>query len=201
MRTPNNNEKIIDSRDVIDRIEELNEERKSLEDELNELNEKNKVFEDILTAVLERASELCGKDVGDFGGAGGLVDYIVAGWEEDEYGALAAEITEASEALTDLSEAIQEAAEALANWDEFNQEELKSLQSLEAAGLPDWKFGTTLVRDSYFTEHAVNEADSIFGIEFNQWPYTCIDWEQAATELQQDYTQVDFDGVTYWARA
>ena len=33
------------------------------------------------------------------------------------------------------------------------------------------------------------------------WPYSCIDWEQAAEELQQDYMSVEFDGVTYWMRA
>lgn len=190
MRIPNNNQNVIDSRDVVARIEDLNEERKSLEDELNELNEKS----DKLIAVLEQASELCGKGAGGFGGTGRLVD-------NDELLALANEIEAAADTLTTWGEASQEAAEALANWDEFNQEELKALQSLESAGIPEWEYGTTLVRDSYFTEHAVNEADSIFGIDFNQWPYTCIDWEQAATELQQDYTQVDFDGVTYWVRA
>ena len=33
------------------------------------------------------------------------------------------------------------------------------------------------------------------------WPYTCIDWERAARELQYDYTGADFDGVTYYYRA
>ena len=26
------------------------------------------------------------------------------------------------------------------------------------------------------------------------------DWERATRELQMDYTEVDFDGVTYWIR-
>jgi hypothetical protein len=29
---------------------------------------------------------------------------------------------------------------------------------------------------------------------------SCIDWDQAARELQVDYFDVDFDGVTYWIR-
>ena len=32
------------------------------------------------------------------------------------------------------------------------------------------------------------------------WPCSCIDWKQAALELQQDYTAFDFAGVTYWGR-
>jgi hypothetical protein len=28
-----------------------------------------------------------------------------------------------------------------------------------------------------------------------------IDWEQAAYELKQDYTEVNFDGVSYWIRS
>jgi hypothetical protein len=34
-----------------------------------------------------------------------------------------------------------------------------------------------------------------------KWPFTCIDWEQAASELQMDYSAVDFDGVIYWIRS
>lgn len=32
------------------------------------------------------------------------------------------------------------------------------------------------------------------------WPFDCIDWKKAARELQMDYTSAEFDGVTYWAR-
>ncbi len=33
------------------------------------------------------------------------------------------------------------------------------------------------------------------------WPLTCIDWEQAARELQQDYTSVSYGGHDYWTLA
>jgi hypothetical protein len=33
-----------------------------------------------------------------------------------------------------------------------------------------------------------------------RWPATCINWEEAADQLKVDYTTVDFDGVTYWYR-
>lgn len=81
--------------------------------------------------------------------------------------------------------------------------ELRDLRALSAEGesLADWEHGVTLVRDSYFEEYARDLAADLGGIhERNQWPATCIDWERAATELQQDYTPIDFDGVTYWGR-
>lgn len=82
--------------------------------------------------------------------------------------------------------------------------ELASLERLarEAADYSDdWEFGSTLIRDSYFVEYAQELAEELVpdGTDMS-WPYRCIDWQQAARELQQDYTSVDFDGITYWIR-
>ena len=73
---------------------------------------------------------------------------------------------------------------------------------------PDWEHGEILIRDSYFKEYAQELAEdcapfprnSPEGKALEMWPYRCIDWDQAARELQMDYTSVDFDGVTYWIR-
>ncbi len=82
--------------------------------------------------------------------------------------------------------------------------ELAALKAFaeEAEGYaPDWRYGATLIRDSYFTEYAEQLADDIGAIDRNaRWPLSCIDWDKAASELQQDYTGVEFDGVTYWVR-
>ncbi len=62
--------------------------------------------------------------------------------------------------------------------------------------------GATAIRDSYFKEYAEQLADDIGAIDSNAgWPLSCIDWDQAARELQQDYSTFDFDGVTYWVRS
>ncbi len=61
----------------------------------------------------------------------------------------------------------------------------------------------TLIRDSYFEDYARELAEDVGALNAewsSQWPYSCIDWEQAARELQMDYTAADLDGVTYWAR-
>lgn len=83
--------------------------------------------------------------------------------------------------------------------------ELAALQALadEASGYAaDWRYGETLIRDSYFKDYAMELAEEIASDEMRDrsWPYNCIDWDQAARELQMDYTAVDFDGVTYWIR-
>lgn len=105
------------------------------------------------------------------------------------------------------------AAEALAGSKDADY--LLSLVRLatEAADCEDWQYGATLIRDSYFTEYAQELADDLGSFRVrhaydrrqdrdlsSEWPFTCIDWEHAARELQSDYTAVDFGGVTYWVR-
>lgn len=64
----------------------------------------------------------------------------------------------------------------------------------------DW-YPVTLIRDSYFENYAREYADDIGATQRDMsWPYSCIDWKQAARELQMDYTSCEFDGVTYWYR-
>ncbi len=88
--------------------------------------------------------------------------------------------------------------------DNDEAEELKILKALaeEASGYAsDWSYGETLIRDSYFKKYAEELADDLGMIDSDaKWPMTCIDWERAARELQQDYTAVEFDDVTYWIR-
>ena len=84
------------------------------------------------------------------------------------------------------------------------KEELEILKALaeEASGSSDWPHGEALIRHSYFEEYAQELAEDIGAINRDMsWPNNCIDWEQAARELQMDYMNVDFDGVEYWIRA
>ncbi len=64
----------------------------------------------------------------------------------------------------------------------------------------DW-YPVTLIRESHFTEYAQELADDIGAMTTgDKWPYTCIDWEQAARELKMDYSTVEYDGTTYFYR-
>ena len=103
----------------------------------------------------------------------------------------------------------QEDVNALAEWETDNAEELAELESLlddlnGMGGDEQWEgdwYPATLIRDSYFQDYAQELAEECCMIDTNaKWPMTCIDWEQAARELQWDYSSVEVNGVTYWTR-
>jgi hypothetical protein len=92
-------------------------------------------------------------------------------------------------------------------WAIQNEDDAKELKVLielaeEAEGYAsDWRYGETLIRDSYFEDYARDLAEDIGAIKENaSWPNNYIDWEAASEALKQDYTSVEFDGVTYWVR-
>ena len=88
--------------------------------------------------------------------------------------------------------------------DDDEKAELATLKALEeeASGSPDWRYGETLIRDSYFTDYAQETAEDCGMLkDATSWPLTCIDWDEAADQLKQDYFSVAFDGVTYWIRS
>lgn len=88
--------------------------------------------------------------------------------------------------------------------DQEEIEELEALKDLAEQGegySPDWKYGETLIRDSYFRDYAMDLAEDIGAINHDAgWPNTCIDWDQAARDLQMDYSCITFKGVDYWIR-
>jgi hypothetical protein len=154
MTAISNTDDVIDSRDVIERIEELEGERQNLVDSLDEARE----------AARENTDE-----------------------------AFDEELKEATDAaLTELEQ-----------WDEENKAELDALKALveEAEGYSeDWRYGATLVRNSYFEDYARGLLEDIGDIPRNLPHYIVIDWEETARNIQMDYTEVDFDGVSYWVR-
>lgn len=153
---PSNTDDVIDSRDVIARIEELESERADLAEAVSEAE----------TDVNEAATE-----------------------------------DDAEDAQTAHADAVT----ALATWHESDEgQELKTLKALadQCEGYGDWDYGETLIRESYFQSYAQELAEDCGMISKDlAWPCTCIDWGQACRELKMDYTEVDFDGVSYFMRA
>ncbi len=89
-----------------------------------------------------------------------------------------------------------------------DKQELALLEQFEGEWYPD-----TLIRESYFEQYAREQAEDIYSQELSdaKWPFTCIDWEQAAKELNHDYTSIELrpldenreecDAITYYYRA
>ena len=59
--------------------------------------------------------------------------------------------------------------------------------------------GVTLIEDGReWRDYAETFAEDVFNIDCSRWPFTCIDWDDAACELAADYTTVTFDGDDYY---
>ena len=167
-----NNDDVIDSRDVIARIEELEAEFDSAE--ISEDNGATPQRDDAGNVIVQLGTcGTCGKSWNDA---------LISGSTPAPAGRCPYE---------GLHEEL---------------DELKALKALAEKAenyVSDWEHGATMIRESHFKEHAQELAEDIGAIKFDvssQWPYTCIDWDKAARELKMDYTEVDYDGVTYLVR-
>lgn len=110
-------------------------------------------------------------------------------------------------ALADMEDD-REAQQEADTWDDEDEAGYVALKAFveEGESLSDWPHGEGLICDSYFKTYAREMAEDIganIGAvkDADHWPCTCIDWEEAAEELKQDYTSIDFGGVTYWGRS
>lgn len=173
-----NSDKVIDSRDVIARIDYLKGELADLTQEVENAR-----------AALEESQEArerlpCEGD-GQAPNSASSADYELAE-KADE---CAAELTAAQTALKD--------------WHDSSEgEELLALLELADEGetCGDWHHGATLIHEDYFTDYCVQLVQDIGDLPHNIPGYLVIDWEATADNLRQDYTSIDFGGVTYFVR-
>lgn len=223
-----NSADIIDSRDVIARIEELRKGRKPWASGWNmpgclpdcepatfaEFSEAGESIAEELRRVADDADTVCNCDEHSWYGehhasACALADTPMS--YADDLRALADEFELADDDADGFS---RKAPNGLYYWickaesdglDEDDADELRALESLadECEGYGDWEHGATLIRESHFEDYARELAEDLYGaaIRNASWPFDCIDWEQAAAALRHDYMTVDFDGVEYLLRA
>ena len=91
-------------------------------------------------------------------------------------------------------------------WDEseegFELNKLQELTNEVQDYAEDWENGCILIRDNYFSEYAEELVKDIGDLpkDIPSYLYNNIDWDGVAEDIQQDYTEVDFDGVSYWVR-
>lgn len=92
-------------------------------------------------------------------------------------------------------------------WEESEDgEELTALKALqdECEGYSDWRYGESLIRDSYMDESWAEQELKDLGYLLDDLPNLIssnINWKGVLEDLQQDYTEVDWDGVKYWMRS
>lgn len=142
MPAPTNMDDVIDSRDVIARIQELEDELQDLEDAADEMADDTVRCTEIMAEISE--------------------------WRSGD-----------------------------------NGQELKALRALASEAedyAPDWQHGETLIRESYWPTYAKQLVEDVGDLPHNIPHYIVIDWEATADNLKVDYTEVDFDGVTYLVR-
>lgn len=107
--------------------------------------------------------------------------------------------------VRDLTEAYDELAGLGLDLDEMDPDDQDLFKAIEAAlnslkGEGDdvkWRghwYPALLIRYDYFIEYAQDMAAEL-GLTDDElrWPYTHIDWEQAARELRADYSEVDIN--------
>ena len=82
------------------------------------------------------------------------------------------------------------------------EEELAELETIENE-VSEFMHGETLIPEVAFEDYAREVAEDIHGrsIRDAQWPFTCIDWSEAADELRQDYSEIEYQGTTYLFRS
>ena len=189
MNTPSKYDDTIDSRQVISRIDELQSYHDDLVEEVDSCQGYLKV------AIKELGDLVICPTVDDWPRVFGdlipqMDDMDIGAWRK---------VWAAQMAYEDL----EEARKSLEDEDPDEVEELRILKDLEeqAQGYCDWRYGATLIRESYFETYAEELADELgYTNRDVTWPHNCIDWEKAARELRVDYTSVDFDGETYLVR-
>lgn len=110
---------------------------------------------------------------------------------------------EREEAESALEAAEEELESAERDFDEDDQEELKSLLDLQsdAEGYCDWLHGATLINEGHINKYMEEHARESYDSEVSGLPDAIsshIDWDGVAEDMTSDLTQVDFDGVTFY---
>ena len=178
----NSNEDIMDSRDVIEAVEELEDDIKfnesELEDAVNELDRLEEELEEINVQIDD--DDGSDKDV--------LLEIETARDEHET--AITHQVNTVDELRSDISDI---------------EDELKPIKNFaeDGEGYGDWENGETLIRESYFVDYAKELVQDIGDLpqELPAYIENNIDWDGVANDLLIDYTSLDFEGETYYMRA
>lgn len=178
-----NSEDIIDSRDVIARVDELESDIESWNEDLNDHRIEITDKVDEIEELEDRSQELDDdKDEAEIAEIENLVD------------SLNSEIDDIESNITTIEFDIAEAQDEL--------DPIKSLAEGCEGYAADWNYGEALIRDSYFEEYCKELVSDIGDLPATLPGYieNNIDWSGVADDLRIDYTSIDFNSITYWIR-
>jgi hypothetical protein len=105
-------------------------------------------------------------------------------------------------------EELEEARDILADSDlsdeekdgyEFGDDEERELEMLEDV-LKDIGDADEIINENYFPDYAKQYVEDCYEGDFDSFPFNCMDWEKVAEEMLVDYTEVSFDGVSFYYR-
>jgi chromosome segregation ATPase len=179
-------ENVIDTRDLQERIEELEEFqtvvdaiKEEIAEHTEEIAEVEKEFEDL---SVEESDE-------------NLADHereVV----EEKIEEVKTKLEVMAENLCDL-ETDLEIAE-----DDFSEEEKAELEVLLSLRdeVSEWHSGNQLINENYFTEYAQELCEEIGDVPKNLPHYISINWEETADNIKADYSECTYNGDTYLYR-
>lgn len=202
MPTIENDRDIIDSREIIERLEELEALRRPFAAGWNmpgympdnepacfETYDDAKAY---IADEIRRHGEELDLDVDDTS----AIDAAKRCEESDEETGFGETVGEYHFWITDTKENNFEDPE-----DETEYKALKDFAD-EASGLSsDWAHGETLIRYSYWVEYVQELLEDIGNLPKDLPHYIEIDWQATARNIAVDYTTVSFDGVEYYIRS
>ena len=93
--------------------------------------------------------------------------------------------------------------EEIQNWKEDWEDELKEIEEIDKIENElgsEFDYGVTLVHEDYFEEYTEELLIDCGYISKDFPSWIEIDWEATANNVKQDYTEVEYQGETYYGR-
>ena len=101
----------------------------------------------------------------------------------------------------DLEEELQELLEQKENNEEIDEDRLKALQELKEECLNyGWEYGIIFIYEHYFEDYAEELFNECYAHNIPENLKHYIDYKKFSEDLEQDYTEVAFEGETYLYR-
>ena len=99
---------------------------------------------------------------------------------------------------------VEERIEELEEQEQLNEEELEELRDLnelkEECLNYGWENGIQFIRESYFEEYAEELFNECYVSSVPDMVNNYIDYKKFASDLQMDYSEIEFRGITFFWR-